>query len=334
MKKISLIALCFSQACFGITPYMRQKFQEVYSQNFPIDEIVNEGGLSIADLLISLAALDNNDANISQKIDELEVIKTTGLKSKLTRREKDEYLNTIKELKKSNSFKKQFKNAGSDNYQASMYQQYEWAQIIDATELPNEKLGELLYFRITCTIQHPGEDISFGEGKTMLIIDMLRRLRELPYYYGVLKTQATLDSRINTMIQSLQYYLGFTPLNTPLIDNLKMACKDFMRITPVAANLDLKNEYSNYELSLTTSPWEKYKMQEAYSVDLLQALQQMHAAEIERIKRGMGQKTSPTERPSSSGSSDGLSSNGSFSKAPVESKIELLQALALADLLP
>lgn len=327
MKKICMILLSFSQTCLGITPYMRQKFQEIYQRNFPIEQINNEAGLSVADFLISLAALENDDDIIKSKLETIKVKKSTELISNLTLRERNEYFETIKILQKALSFKKPFKQGDSYNYQAPMYQQYQWAQIIDNIELPNEKLGALMYFKIMCNIQHPGEDIFFGEGKTMFIINMLRLLRELPYYAGNVKNDAILAKNINFMISHLQYYLGFISINdTSLIDNLKMLCFSFMKIKPQQEDLEL-SQYSNYFDSLTQSAWEKYEIQKAYSVKLLNALEHMHAANIEIKNRKLEQKGN---RPSSSKSSNGLSSNSSFNQAPRD---QLLQALELATVL-
>lgn len=327
MKKICFIALSFSQACLGITPYMRQKFQEIYGRNFPIEQIEKEAGLTVSDFLITVAALDSSDDIIKSKLEYIQVKKSTELTSHLTLREKNEYFETIKTLQKASSFKKPFRYNDSNNYQAPMYQQYEWAQIINNIESPNERLGALMYFKIMCRIQHPGEDIFFGEGKTMFIVNMLRQLRELPYYAGNVKNEAILGKNINFMVSALQYYLGFISINdTSLTDNLKMLCLSFMKIKPEDEDLDL-NEYSNYVRSLTVPAWEKYEIQKTYSVKLLGALEHMHAAKIEIKNRKFEQQGI---RPSSSESSDGLSSNSSFNITP---RNHLLQALDLAILL-
>lgn len=352
MKKIALLFVSFTNSCFGITNYMLEKFKTEYPQGYFSSEKITDDSpdapeLTLTDYIIIFAKseITNPTFDDIKALKSLNITRITGTESKLSAKELKDCQDTIKLLVNSPKFNKQFSPHDDGNYQVSLWQQYQWSQLVEQQQDTPDKVIEIMYFPMQCNIQHPGESIDFGRGKKMTVVEMLRSLREQPFYAPLrgnkqidkkLTNKELLSERISLHIMpSLQFYLGFIAQNDPLTNSLKDFIMNFLEIEPTKADQDIDTYYHEYLKSLTSSPVDKFVLQESYSVELLNALQQMNHAKTEKDKQtqDLQPKAKHADPTSSFSSEDDLSQSSSTTTPQPDVREQLIQALELALLL-
>lgn len=307
MKKI-VIFLLASQYCLGINKYMFDKFKEEYPRSyFSLDIIATDKTITISDIIITMAgdcltnkqsSLDETNINTLKK---LSVLKKTGKTSALTVHELNSVTKTIDTLLTSEKFKKSFKPGGSDYYVAPLLQQYNWSETIDVIDNEKDKICAILFWSIPSILTLPA-DIIFGQGdENKAIITRLRQIREFIYYKESKPTKERIGIIAQHFVDHLRLYLGFIPLNdNTIIDPLKKEIINFLETKSIPETEDFEKYYTAYVQSLTMTPKDRYNAEKAYSAGLINALQLMHAANIEKDRREEERKSTKSSFYSSS----------------------------------